>query len=139
MHTYVLGVRIVYRLSSIRRCSYYFFHYKFLCGYYFRGQLYFFRKPADTNDGWIRYVRSSDTVTTVRHCQQYSLSVLLSAMEMSHKIRTALVLAQSLLSESIHTRLYILILFLDFRFLNMNIAIMRAGRGPGRGPGTSRE
>ena len=61
-HMYMLGVRIIYRLSSIRHI---FFTISF-CVATIRGQLYFFRKPADANDSSIH---TSDTVTTDRHCQ----------------------------------------------------------------------
>ena len=31
----------------------------------------FLGKPTDINDGWIRYICTSNAATTVRHCQQF--------------------------------------------------------------------
>ena len=47
-----------------------FFSLHVLVQLLFEGGVYFFGKPADFKDGWIRYVvRMSDTVMTVRPCQ----------------------------------------------------------------------
>ena len=69
-----------------------FFSLLFFLWLLFKGGIYFFRKPADINDGWIRYVRVImiqqrllDTISS-KHC----LSVLLSAMETSRTTRKAL-------------------------------------------------
>ena len=90
-----------YRISSIRCCGFYFFIASFVW-LLFKGSIHFFRKPAGTNNGWISYTqvrrwRLLDTVSSMR-----SLSVLLSAMEMSCATRTALALTRWLLSEIIH-------------------------------------
>ena len=35
-----------------------------------KGGIYFFGKPGDSNDGWIRYnVHTNETVTVARRCQ----------------------------------------------------------------------
>ena len=98
-----------------------FFHCPFLCGYYsrapfirgwllfkggyysrmatiqgwllFEGSIYFFGKPTSINNYWIRYVRAIhwqllDAVNSTR-----SLSVMLSAVKMSHTTPIALALA----------------------------------------------
>ena len=62
-------------------CSLLYLCCLFLRGYYLRAAFYLFEKPADINDGWIRYVRVRqwrllDTVSSTR-----SLSGLLSAVE----------------------------------------------------------
>ena len=99
---------------NIRRHSY-FFRCWLLCGYYsraatIRGQLlfesgvYFFEKPVDINNGWIRYVwvrrwRLLDTVSS-----KHSLSVLLSAVETTRTTWIAQALAWWLSLEIIRTR-----------------------------------
>ena len=63
----------------------------FDCGYTIEDGVYFFGKPGDTNDGWIRYVRVRwwwllDASST------HSLSVLLSAVGVSRTTQTVLAL-----------------------------------------------
>ena len=67
----------------------------------FEGGVYFFGKPGDINDSWIRYVRVRrwqllDAVSSTR-----SLSVLLLAVAMTRTTQTVLALAWWLLSEII--------------------------------------
>ena len=50
----------------------------------------FFLWKAHRHQQWLDKVHKTDTVTTVRHCQKHSLSVLLLAVEMSHTTQTAL-------------------------------------------------
>ena len=59
----------------------------------FEGSVYFFGKAADINDGWIRYVQAIQQQLLDAVSSLHSLSVLLSAMETSHKTQAALVLA----------------------------------------------
>ena len=92
-----------------------------LCSYYsrvatirgwllFKGSIYFFGKPGDINDGWIRCIqvrrwRLLDTVSSM-----HSLSVLLSAVGTTHTTQTVLPLAWWPSSEIIHTRVCMLCL-----------------------------
>ena len=68
----------------------------------FKGGYYFFRKPADVNDGWIRNVQAIQWRLLDDVNSKQSQSVLLSAMEMSCTTQTALVLAQWLSSKIVH-------------------------------------
>ena len=52
------GMMHNYRISSIRRRGYYFFSLPIFVRLLFEGSVYFFGKSADTNNGWIRYVRA---------------------------------------------------------------------------------
>ena len=85
----------IYRISLIRHRGYYLLRCSF-CAATIRGRLlfeggvYFFWKPEDINDGWIRYVRVrwwrlQDTVSSTR-----SLSVLLSAVGTTCRTQTVL-------------------------------------------------
>ena len=99
----------MYHIFSIRRHSYYFFCYTFLCGYYLR---------AATIGGWCLFVWktrrhqwrldkvcTSDTVTLLHDVNStHSLSVLLSAVETTRTTQTALALAWWLASVIICTR-----------------------------------
>ena len=87
------GVRLqkpshVYCISSIRRCSYYFFH----CTFGVATIVYFFGKPTDINDSWIRYIWAMQWWLLDAVSSKHSLSVLLSAVETSHTTHTALAL-----------------------------------------------
>ena len=78
--------------------GYYFFHCLFLRGYYsgrllFESSIYFFGKPADINDCLIRYIWVRQWRLLNAVSSKHSLSVLLSAVEMTRTTRTALVLA----------------------------------------------
>lgn len=60
----------------------------FFCCSLFKGSICFFEKPADTNNGWTRYVRVMqwqllNTISSTR-----SFSVMLSAVERDFTIRT---------------------------------------------------
>ena len=75
-------------------------------GYYSRVTFYFFAKPGDIKDSWIRYIRVGrwrllDTVSSTR-----SLSVLLSAMGTTRTTQTILALAWWPLLEIIPTRVH---------------------------------
>ena len=59
------------------------------------GGVYFIGKPADINDGWIRYVRTIHRGLLDADNSTHNLSVPQSAMEKSCTIRTALALAQA--------------------------------------------
>ena len=66
---------------------------------------FFFGKPRDINDGWIRYIRVRwllDTVSSKR-----SLSVLLSALGMTCATQTVLALVWWPLSETIRTCVHV--------------------------------
>ena len=54
----------------------------------FEGSVYFFGKPTDINNGWIRYVRVIQWWLLDAVSCKLSLSVLLPAVEMSHTTRT---------------------------------------------------
>ena len=60
----------------------------------FKDGVYFFGKPADINDSWIRYVRAIQRRLLDAGSSIHNLSVLLSAMEKSCTTRTALALAR---------------------------------------------
>ena len=62
-------------------------------GYYSKGCVYFFGNPTDINDGWIRniWVIQRQPLDATRSA--WSLSVLLSAVEMNHTAQTVLALA----------------------------------------------
>ena len=60
----------------------------------FEGGIYFIGKPADINDGWIRYVQAIHRRMLDAGSSTCNLSVLLSAMEKSYTTRTALALAR---------------------------------------------
>ena len=74
-----------------------FFCCSFLCGYYSRVAFISFERPADTNDGRIKYVRVIQWRLLDAVSSMHSLTVLLSAMEKSHTTQTALVLDHILL------------------------------------------
>ena len=87
LHLVAVNVTGTYRISSIRRRGY------DLPRCLFCGSVYFFRKPGDINDGWIRYVqmgrwRLLDVVSNTR-----SFSVLLSAVGTTRTAQTVLALA----------------------------------------------
>ena len=102
------------------------------------GGMYFLGKPTDTNDGWIRYVRAlgkpTDTndgwIRYVRAIQwwvfdavnsKHSLSVLQSAVEMSHTTRTVLVLVRPLSSEIVHICVRVRGYYLRMVFISLRI------------------
>ena len=70
-----------------------------MCGYYLRavtiwGQcLYFFGKPKDIKDSWIRYIQALQQWLLEAISSTQSLSVLLSVMEKSCATQTILLLA----------------------------------------------
>ena len=73
----------------------------------FEGGVYFFGKPQDINDGWIRYIRVRrwwllDAVSSMR-----SLLVLLSAVGTTRTTPTVLALAWWPLSEIIRTHVHV--------------------------------
>ena len=99
----------MYRISSIRRRGYYFFHFPFLCGYnlraatiwgriLFESGVYLSGKPTSINDSWIRFVRAIQQLLDAFSSMR-SLPVLLSAVEMSRTSQTALELVRWLSSE----------------------------------------
>ena len=59
-----------------------------------QGRRYFIGKPADINDGWIRYIRAIQRQLLHAEISTRNLSILLSAMEKSCTTRTAPVLAR---------------------------------------------
>ena len=79
----------LYRISYIRCHGYYFFAASFGVATTW-GQIgdYFFGKPADFNDGWIRYVQAIQWRPLDADSSKCSHSVLLSAMETSRTTRT---------------------------------------------------
>ena len=94
-------VSIEYRISSIRWCSYYLFCFVRLV---FEGGVYFFGKPGDINNGWIRYVRVRRWRLLNTVSSTYSLSGLLSAVEMTCTTQTVIALVWWPSSEIICTR-----------------------------------
>ena len=79
--------------SSIRHWRYYFFAARF-CAATFPGGVYFFGKPAEINNGWIRYIWAIQWQLLDAVCSICSLPVLQSAMKMSCTTQTALSLTQ---------------------------------------------
>ena len=61
-----------------------------MCGYYSRAAFFFIGKPADINDGRIRYAQVIQPRLLDAGSSTRNLSVLLSAMEKSFTTRTAL-------------------------------------------------
>ena len=72
------GQSTAYHISSIR-----------LFGYYLR----FLGKPADLNDGWMRYIQAIQLGLVDTGSRTHSLSVQLLAVETSRRTQTALALA----------------------------------------------
>ena len=95
---------IQFQYLHIRRHSYYFLCCMFLCGYFSSGY-YFFRKPTDINNGWIRNVQAIQWRLLDDVSSKQTQSVLLSVVEMSRTTQTALALAQWLSSEIVHIRM----------------------------------
>ena len=94
-----------YRISLIRHRGYYFFHC-FFCVATIQGRRLFLSKPADISNSLIRNVRVSWWWLLDAVSSKCSLSILLSAMEMTRTTRIALALACSLFSEIICTRVH---------------------------------
>ena len=82
-----------YCISLIRCRSYNCFRHSFFWQVLFEGSDYFCGKPADVNDGWIRYIRAIQWRLLDTDSSSHSLSVLLSAIESS--CRTPTTLAQA--------------------------------------------
>ena len=68
----------------------------------FKGGVYFFGKPTDINNGWIRYVWAIQWQLLDAVCSTCNLSVPFSAMERSRTTWTALALTWWMSSEMIH-------------------------------------
>ena len=60
----------------------------------FKGGVYFVGKPADSNDGWNKYMRTLQLDLIDTGSSMCSVSVLLLAMETSLRTRAALEIAQ---------------------------------------------
>ena len=73
----------------------------------FEGGVYFFGKPADTNDSWIRYEQTIQWQLLDAFSSKNSLSILLSAVGMSRTTRTVLAPARWPLSKIICTRVHV--------------------------------
>ena len=120
---------VIYCISLIKRCGYYFFRCSFLHGYYSKAVFISLESPYTFTDGWIRYVQVIqrwlvlDAVSSA--C---SLSVMHSTVEMSRTTQTALEQAWLPSSELIHTRV---------RVPCICSPVPRCGGGGGeRAPGT---
>ena len=83
--------------------------------------MYFLGKPTDTNDGWIRYVRAIQWWVLDAVNSKHSLSVLQSAVEMSHTTRTVLVLVWQLSSEIVHICVHARGYYLRMVFISLRI------------------
>ena len=70
-----------------------FFRCSLLCGYLLEGGVYFFGKPADIDDGWIKYVRVKRWRLLDAVCSTRSPSVLLLAVETTRTTQIAPALA----------------------------------------------
>ena len=103
----------MYHISSIRHHGYYLFRWSFCAAtiqrrLLFKGGVYFFGKPGDTNDG-LDKVRTSETVIVARPVSSTCrLSLLLSAMGTTRTTQTVLALAWWPSSEIIRTRVHVL-------------------------------
>ena len=86
-----------------------------------KGGMYFLGKPTDTNDGWIRYVRAIQWWVLDAVNSKHSLSVLQSAVEMSHTTRTVLVLVRQLSSEIVHICVHVRGYYLRMVFISLRI------------------
>ena len=86
-----------------------------------KGGMYFLGKPADTNDGWIRYVRAIQWWVLDAVNSKHSLSVLQSAVEMSHTTQTVLVLVRQLSSEIVHICVRVHGYYLRMVFISLRI------------------
>ena len=73
-------------------------------GLLFEGGIYFFEKPGDIQDSWIRYLRVRRWWLLDAVSSTCSLSVLLSAVEMTRTTQIALALVWWLSAEIIRTR-----------------------------------
>ena len=83
-----------YRISFIRHCGYYFFAVHLVrLRLLFKGDVYFIGKSADSNH-WNRYIWAIQIGMIDASISTCSLSVLLSAVEMSLGTCTALEIAQ---------------------------------------------
>ena len=89
-HTIIRAYTVLYNYSIflIRCRGYYSFAAHFCVASIWSG-IYFFEKPRDINNTWIRYVWAIQWRST------HSLSVMLSAIELSRTTQTTLVLAWS--------------------------------------------
>ena len=109
VHMYMLRSLcwVTYCISSIRCHGYYLFAAHFVRLLY-EGSVYFFGKPRDINDGWIRciWVRQWQLLDTVS--STCSLSLLLSAVGTTCTTQTVLALARWWSSEIICTCVHVL-------------------------------
>ena len=98
-----------YHIFLIRHCGYYFFTVRFSAAttqgqLLFEGGIYSVGKPADSNDGWIRYMRAIKLGLIDAASGTHSLSFLLSAVETGLRTRTALEITQWASAAMISTR-----------------------------------